>query len=486
MEESNMSVDFRGHPMFSRGFNSPTRFEADVYDCEVWGEIPSDIEGTFYRMQCDFEYRPPQNEWPTGFNGDGHISRFRFKDGSVDFKARYVKTERLMAERKARKRLYGVYRNHFTDDPSVANIERSAANTHAYWHGGKLLVLKEDGLPWAVDPHTLETQGKWDFNGKYTAKTFAAHPKIDPVTGDMVAYGYQAKGDLTDDIAVYHMNPKGEITREVWLKSPYIGIIHDIAITQKYVLIPVIARTTSLERLKSGEPMWEWKGELPTMVGVIPRDSSNGKDVRWFKGPSRNTLHFLNATDRDGKITLELPTSSGERDPSQIRRWTFDMKSSRKKDGFQEDVVSTLNGFLPRMDDRYLSLDYRYAFVGSRDTNFPVDTKRAPGMGPFTTNVMQRLDVRTGEVKQTNVEPVISLQEANFVPRKGSKNEGDGYVMAVASNFESMTSDLVIVDAQKIEEGVIATVKLPFKLRSGTHGNWFSASELPPVKDQYV
>ena len=42
-----MAVDFRGHPMFPAGFNSPTRFEADVYDCEVWGKIPSDIEGTF-------------------------------------------------------------------------------------------------------------------------------------------------------------------------------------------------------------------------------------------------------------------------------------------------------------------------------------------------------------------------------------------------------------------------------------------------------
>jgi carotenoid cleavage dioxygenase-like enzyme len=298
-----------------------------------------------------------------------------------------------------------------------------------------------------------------------------------------VAYGYQAKGDLTDDIAVYHMNPKGEITREVWIKSPYIGIIHDIAITQKHVLIPVIARTTSLERLQKGEPMWEWNGNLPTMIGVLPRDGS-AKDVRWYKGPARNTLHFLNATDRGSKITMELPTSSGERDPSQIRRWTFDLKS--RKDSFQEDVVSTLNGFLPRMDDRFLSLDYRYAFVGSRDPNFPVDKQRAPAMGPFTTNVVQRLDVRTGEIKQTNVEPVISLQETTFAPRKGAKGEGDGYVMAVASNYESMTSDLVILDAQKLEEGVIATVKLPFKLRSGTHGNWYSAAELPPVKDPYT
>jgi carotenoid cleavage dioxygenase-like enzyme len=479
-----MAVDFRGHPMFPPGFNSPTRFEADVFDCEVWGKIPTDIEGNFYRMQCDFEYRPPQNEWMTGFNGDGHISRMRFANGSVDYKGRYVKTDRMKAERSARRRLYGVYRNRYTDDPSVADIDRSAANTHMYWHGGKLLVLKEDSHPWLVDPQSLETLGSWDFDGKYTAKTMSAHPKIDPVSGEMIAYGYEAKGDLTTDIAVYTMNPKGEVVKEVWLKSPYLGIIHDIAITQKHVLIPVIARTTSLERLKSGEPMWQWDGTLPTMIGVLPRDGE-AKDIRWYKGPSRNTLHFLNATDRGGKITMELPTSSGERDPSQIRRWTFDLKS--KKDSFQEEVVSTTSGFLPRMDDRFLSTDYRYAFLGSRDASVTPDVKRAPGMaamGPFTSNVMQRLDVRTGEIKQLHVEPVQSLQENCFVPRKGAKDEGDGYVMAIASNYESMTSDLVIADAAHLEDGVIATVKLPFKLRSGTHTNWYPQAVLPAIKDE--
>jgi carotenoid cleavage dioxygenase-like enzyme len=474
-----MAVDFRGHPLFPPGFNSPTRFDADVYDCEVWGQIPTDIQGTFYRMQCDFDYRPPKNEWLTGFNGDGHISRFRFHDGSVDFKGRFIRTARLMAERKARKRLFGVYRNPFTDDPSVAHINRSAANTHTYWHGGKLFVLKEDSLPYYVDPHTLETIGDWNFHGKYTAQTMSAHPKIDPLTGEMIAYGYEAKGILTKDIAVYTINPAGRVTKEVWLQSPYLGIIHDIAITQKHVIIPVIARTSSMERLKAGEPMWDWDGSLPTMVGVLPRDG-DAKDVRWFKGPSRNTLHFLNATDRGNTVTMELPTSSGERDPSQIRRWTFDLNS--KSDAFQEDVVSTTPGFLPRMDDRYLSLDYRYAFISSRVPSATPDPKANPMSGG--TQVVQRLDVRTGDIKQCVVEGKVALQESCFVPRANSKNEGDGYVMTIASNFDTMSSDMIITDAQHLEDGIIATVKLPFRLRSGTHTNWYPQSVLPPIKDE--
>ena len=476
-----MAVDFRGHPMFpATGFNAPTRFEADVYDCEVWGKVPADIDGSFYRIQCDFQYRPPQNEWPTGFNGDGHVSRFYFKDGNVNYRSRYVQTQRLQAERDAHRRLYGVYRNRYTDDPSVAKLDRSAANTHLYWHGGKMLVLKEDSLPWTINPHTLETQGIWNFNGKYTATTFSAHPKIDPVNGQMIAYGYQAKGDLTDDIAVYIIDKSGQIVHDIWFKAPYVGIMHDCAITQKYVIIPLIPRVTSLERLKSGEPRWEWDGSKPTMLAVVPRDGS-GKDVRWFKGPARNTLHFLNAQDHpDGRITMELPTSSGERDPSQIRRWTMNMKS--KKDTFDEELVSVSNGVLARMDDRYLSLPYKYCYVGNRDPNLPFDKTRAGGMGGFVTNQYQRVDVTTGAISNYFVGPVQSLQESCFVPRKGSKGEGDGYLLGIASNYESMSSDLVIVDAQRMEEGAVATVKLPFRLRGGTHTNWFGANELPPFK----
>jgi isoeugenol monooxygenase len=280
-----MAVDFRGHPMFPGGFNSPTRFEGDVYDCEVYGRIPSDIEGTFYRMQCDFAYPPPKNDWVTGFNGDGHVSAFRFANGSVDYIGRYIKTDRLMAERKARRRLFGVYRNRFTDDPSVANINRSAANTHIYWHGGKMMVLKEDGLPWLVDPHSLDTQGTWDFYGKYKATSMSAHPKIDPITGAMIAYSYEAKGDLSDDIAVYTVDPKGHIYQEVWLKAPYVGMIHDIAITQKHIILPVVCRVTSLERLKSGEPMWKWDEVTQPwsesfLATVKPAMSVGSRDLR--------------------------------------------------------------------------------------------------------------------------------------------------------------------------------------------------------------
>ena len=220
--------------------------------------------------------------------------------------------------------------------------------------------------------------------------------------------------------------------------------------------------------------MWEWNGDLPTMVGLLPRDG-DASDVRWFEGPARNTLHFLNAMDQGNRVVMDLPVSDTERSPSQIKRWTFDMNS--RNDRFGEEVVSTANGVLARMDDRYLSLPYRYGFVGNSDPSLPYDAERAGG-NRRVTNTYRRYDLQSDSESVFYVGDVQSLQESGFVPRKGSTEEGYGYIMGVASNYAEMASELHIVDAQRMEEGAVAVVKLPFRLRGGTHVNWFSAAEL--------
>ncbi len=69
-----------------------------------------------------------------------------------------------------------------------------------------------------------------------------------------------------------------------------------------------------------------------------------------------------------------------------------------------------------------------------------------------------------------------SLQEVSFVPRRGSSEEGDGYLIGTASNLAEMRTELVIVDAQRLEE--IARVYLPFRAPTQVHGYWYDAEEL--------
>ena len=474
ISRSPMAVSFAGHPLFGSGFAAPGRFEADVFDCEVEGQLPQGLHGGFYRLQCDFAYPPPANEWMSGFNGDGHVSRFWFENGRVHYRGRYVQTERLLAERAAGRRLFGVYRNRLTDQPEAQGLNRSAANTNLVWHAGRMLALKEDALPYEIDPHTLATLGPYDYAGALTGETFSAHPKLDAQTGRMLAYGYQARGDLTDDVVFYDIAPDGRIDREVWLKAPYAGIMHDIAVTERHVLLPVVPMTTSRERLEAGEPMWTWDASLPTMVGVFPRDGDAG-DVRWFEGPARLTLHFLNAVSDGDVVRMELPVSDGPGSPSQIRRWSFDLTSRDNR--FGEELVATSSSPLARIDDRYLGHPYRTAFAGHHDAERPMRTDLMGRAAGFAANSWQRIDIGSGEVRSFFAGDAVGLQECCFVPRRPDAPEGDGWLVGVASNYERQASDLIIVDAERMEH--VATVRLPFRLRSGTHGIWVGAENLP-------
>src|SRR4051812_16335799 len=75
-----------------KGFNTPCRLEGDIFDLEVDGTIPPEIDGTFYRVQPDHRF-PPLFEDDIHFNGDGNITAIRIKNGHVDYKQRYVKTD---------------------------------------------------------------------------------------------------------------------------------------------------------------------------------------------------------------------------------------------------------------------------------------------------------------------------------------------------------------------------------------------------------
>ena len=218
-----------GRQPLRHGFYTPFRMEVDLRDCEVEGRLPADLRGSFYRIGPDFQYPPRLPNIP--FDGEGHLGVFRFADGHVDYRSRYVRTQRYKAQAAARESLFGVYRNPYTDDARVTGLSRGTANTGVVYHHGKLLVLKEDSPPVVVDADSLETlDDYYTFGGQLRSLTFTAHPKIDSETGELIAFGYEARGEATDDIAIMSFDTRGQLTWEAWIKAPYVGFIHDFAV----------------------------------------------------------------------------------------------------------------------------------------------------------------------------------------------------------------------------------------------------------------
>lgn len=466
------------------GFNAPVRIEGDVFDLEVvQGEIPKELEGTYYRVAADRQW-PPMQEGDIPFNWDGMVSMFRFSRGHVDFRCRYVRTPRFVAERKARRALFGAYRNPYTDDPSVTGLSRGVANTNVFWHAGRLLASKEDSPPIEIDPDTLETLGEWTFDGALTSQTATAHPKVDPETGDMVFFGFAAKGEATPDIAYYEADPGGRITHEAWVLPPYSSMVHDWAVTENFVVFPIIPLTSDLERLKNGGSHYVWDETEDVYLGVLPRRGT-ADQVRWYRGSNRFASHIMNAFDDGRRIYIDTPVGeasafpffpnlSGEPfDPvkalGRLSRWTIDTADGST--GFAETRLTDCAGELPRTDDRWETRACDFGVMAVSD----VPGEQCPGAG---FRWVGAIDPSTRKVQTHYVGDDCSVGEPIFVPARDNAAPGEGYVFAVVGRHAEMHSDLVILDAQRVDDEPVATIKLPLRTGFGLHGNWVTAEEL--------
>ncbi len=475
----------------NQGFFAAQRFEADVADCEVTGTVPADMDGHFVRVGGEWFY-PPKFPNDAPLHSDGYISRFRVKGGKVAYQGKFVRTPRFVSNLAAGRQQFGLYRNRGTDDPQVRQLDGTVSNTAPMAFAGKLFTLKEDALPYRVDPVTLDTLGPWDFGGKWRSQTFTAHPKIDPVSGEMIAFGYEATGAASNAVFLYTLDRNGEVTREVRLTMPYVSMIHDFAVTQKHVIFPFACYVTSPERLAAGEIHWGWDKTRPSMIGIIPRDGE-AKDVRWFSGPERCMMHTFNARTEGDKVILDAPFYNGNFFPffpnvdgsawdpgkavSFVRRYTFDLASS--DDRWSEETLFPMPiSDLGKIDHRYMTLPQRYAFAPFANREKPFDEARAGNLQGRVTNSYARFDLATGTMESLFAGDVHSLQECTFVPRRGSVAEGDGYLIGTASNMAEMRTELIIADAQRLGEGAIARVHLPFRAATQVHGYWYDAEEL--------
>ena len=478
-------------PSFT-GFNTPSRIEADIADLDMIGTVPPELDGAFYRVQPDPQF-PPRLGDDIAFNGDGMITMFRFKDGRVDFRQRWAKTDKWRLEHEAGRALFGAYRNPLTDDESVSGKIRGTANTTAFIHGGTLYALKEDSPALAMNPATLETDGYTRFGGAMTGQTFTAHPKIDPATGDMIAFGYAAKGVLTRDMTYYVVSPDGTLKQELWFELPYYAMMHDFAITPNYALFHVVPSTSSWERLEQGLPHFGFDTTLPVYLGVLPRRAdATAADIRWFKRDNCFASHVMNAFQEGTKIHFDTPEAKNNMFPffpdihgapfnpqeaaSFLTRWTVDMASNGDAFAGTQRLTGMIGEF-PRIDDRFTGLPYRYGWMLVIDPTQPVELKGGSA-GGMIMNTLGMVDHKTGKEQKWWCGPVSSLQVPCFIPRSVDAPEGDGWIVMVCNRLAEHRSDLLLFDATDIAKGPIAQIRVPIRLRFGLHGNWANADQI--------
>lgn len=130
-----------------------------------------------------------------------------FRDGKVHFRSKYVETVGYTLEKEAKRPLFkgmmgttpptswGEAIGNWSEDIMKGKLPnqrfKNPANTNVYYWGGKMLACWESGLPYELDPATLETRGKDTLGGALDeARCLAAHFRVDRKTDRLVTFRF--------------------------------------------------------------------------------------------------------------------------------------------------------------------------------------------------------------------------------------------------------------------------------------------------------
>jgi carotenoid cleavage dioxygenase len=456
------------HPQL-RGNFAPIGMESDAHDLIVHGEIPAELDGTYYRNGPDPQHAPRgQHHW---FAGDGMIHAFRIADGRCSYRNRWVRTRKWELERAAGESLFAPF-DPMNSDPSVAGIDSTLANTNIVWHGGRLLALEEGHAPFELDPVTLESLGEWRFDDALEGP-MTAHPKLDPETGEMLFFGYMAAGPFTPDIRYNVVDAAGRLTRSETFQAPFSSMVHDFLTTAEHAIFPIFPLTGSMERAMEGRPPFAWEPDLGTHVGVLRRDAGVDSMV-WFDHDPCYVFHPMNAWSEGETVFADLmryeqaplfPNPDGSPgDPSKTEavlvRWELDLAGNSR--AVKETELDDLAGEFPRLDERRTGLSYRHGFYGCAER----------GSDSATFNAVAHIDHATGARKVARFADGDGVSEPLFVPRTPDAPEGDGFVLLLVYRAAEHRSDLLILDAAAIDETPLARIQIPVRVPYGFHGNW--------------
>jgi carotenoid cleavage dioxygenase len=465
------------HP-YLNGAWTPLHEEADAWDLEVIeGRIPDDIDGVYIRNTENQIHQPLGRFHP--FDGDGMLHQIDFRCGRASYRNRWVRTRGFQAEQEVGGSLWGG----LMDGPGVSLRPgfgahgglKDSASTDVVVHGGKALAtFYQCGEAYQLDPETLEQLGvaPWaPLDG------VSAHTKVDERTGELMFFNYSKHPPY-----MHYGVVDAAGTLVTYVPIPLAGprLPHDMAFSERFSIVndlPVFWDAELLQRNIHAVRMHP----LPSRFGVIPRHG-RAEDIRWFEAEPCYILHFLNAYEDGDELVMdayfqENPTPKPVKSAPdgygnlmafldeysfqpKLHRWRFNLATGETREGHLDDRVLEFGMF----NQRFAGRPYRYAY----------STVAKPGWFLFTGFVKH--DLETGRSWRLDLAEGRYASEAPFAPRLGATAEDDGYLISFVTDENAGTSECILIDAARLEDGPVARIALPHKLCSGTHAVWADRS----------
>eukprot|EP00850_Spirogloea_muscicola_P012945 SM000085S23295 [mRNA] locus=s85:403101:407071:- [translate_table: standard] len=478
----------------------------------VAGSVPARFPaGTFVRNGPNPRFPPLSRKTPLGkvgyhyFEGDGMLHATTFESGgSATYLNRFVRTDGLRLEEERGGRIYwGTFE---ADGPALlagillnklrfGDAAKSTSNTHIVAHHGKALALMEAQAPVQVTMPGLETVGPVTFGGKLDF-AFTVHPKVDPITGDMVFFGYSV---LPPYCTVGVVSKDGRLVHKAPLDVGRASMMHDFAITSRHTIIMDLPLTIDPQRaLRGGGDLISFDAAAPARIGVMPRFGA-AASVKWFDVETSYVFHTLNAYD-DGEevvlhacrqmkpmlrpprgLTWEQYLAEGYINPqstsfTHLHEWRLNLRTGAVRERVLTEGMSYEN---PRVNDAYRGQKnkYGYAIVVDRGATAQEGLPTFGSLAKFHLP-QDASDSTPVKVELHNLGPGRCCSEAVFVPAEGATAEDDGWLVTYGFDKELGESEVVIVDAQNMGGAPTARLRLPQRVPFGFHASFIPAGSV--------
>lgn len=454
------------------------------------------------------------------FDGDGMVFSVAFKDGRAFFRNRFVRTQGFVQEQEAGKPLFRTtFSSGAADGSALFNpldlSFKNVANTGIVHWGGRLFALWEAGKPHELDPATLETIGETDLDGLLQGP-LAGHYRVvtEPESGERrwVTFGTDVKfGGLT--VRFYEHDEHGQLVSQTQHSLPGVDItfIHDMAVTENYyvlILGPIefdwrrFATQYMFGRCSIAQCLhYNKNGTARAML--FPRPGRPGAAARRPLavplGRAFFPFHNINAYEEPGSSRVVVDTVGWNDVDFDINRFitTPEYYQGGCRPEYLRVVLDTEGqggavSVQPMLQQRTVEFPMINPDVTGRPHRYAYFTADTVGhdflWGPAQALIQVQLPDPDADgegagqgvsVQQWLPGPRSYCGESMIVPRPNAKHELDAWVIVGVHNAETLQADIVILDAERLSEGPVATLHLPHHLPASLHGS-FSSEYLGP------
>ncbi|MFF8917207.1 carotenoid oxygenase family protein [Streptomyces sp. NPDC015032] len=444
------------------GSYAPVSEEVTTFDLPVTGTIPAELNGRYLRNGPN-GLKVDDPRMLHLFGGHAMVHGVRLREGQAKWYRNRMVRSAPVAEALGERARHG----------ASVRIADVAPNTHVIGHADRTFALVEGGYrPYELS-YEIETVGASDFCGTLP-EGFAAHPKLDPVSGELHAITWQRDGENLRHLV---LSPQGGVIRVVDVPAPHRPVVHDMALTRNYAVILDLSAGVSMsdnQARKTYPAVWdETRG---ARIGLLPR---NGSDVSWFDVEPCFVYHTLNAYEDGDQVVIDVVryprmfTGGAVENQSSptLDRWLVDTVSGRVTETRLDDRPQEFPAVSPAVVGG--AYQYGYSTVATDLLRHFAGTGTLDALPPDAAgDSLIKHDLRQQTTTIRDFGAGRYTGEVSFVPREGARTEDDGYLMAYVHDPDRGASDLVVLSAEDFTGAPLATVHLPVRVPAGFHGSW--------------